>query len=139
MHSCRCAQMTSLTVFPLMMESWKSMESGVRSQESVGPRGIEDRVEIWCAAVGAHEQHCGGASAASHLRRIALDRGERGAAGAAREQPVGDEQLTARRHGLALGDQDDIIDEGLRQEGRDDARSDAGDMAFPGRVSENDG
>src|SRR5881397_4444328 len=81
MHSARWARTISLTVLPLMIESWKSMESGVRSQESVGPRGIEDRVEIWCAAVGAHEQHLG--ASASHLRRIALDRGERGAARAA--------------------------------------------------------
>src|SRR5437667_4261214 len=114
MHSARWARTISLTVLPLMMESWKSMESGVRSQETVGPRGIEDRVEIWCAAVGAHEQHCWRrAFGSSHPRRVPLDRGERGAAVAAREQPVGDEQLTARRHGLALGDQDDIIDEGL--------------------------
>src|SRR5213079_2739474 len=52
---------------------------------------------------------------------------------------MGHEELTARRHGFALGDQDDVIDGSLRQEWRDDARPDAGDMALLGRVSENDG
>src|SRR5437762_5342136 len=140
MHSARWARTISLTVFPLMIESWKSMESGVRSQESVGPRGVEHGVEVGRPAVRAEEQHRGsGASGASELRRIALDGRECGSAGAAREQPVGHEELTARRHGLALGDQDDVVDDGLGHEWRDDARPDAGDMALLGSVSENDG
>src|SRR5438067_3298260 len=132
MHSARCARTMSKTVLPLMIES----SNVIGLLESRRPRGIEDRIEIRCPAVRAEEQRRGGTS---DLRRISLDRGERGAAGAAREQSMSHEELTARRHGFALGDQDDVIDGGLRQEWRDDARPDAGDMALLGRVSENDG
>src|SRR5258708_121882 len=104
MHAARFARTISETVFPLMMESWKSMESGVRSQESVGPRGIEHSVEVRRPAIRAEEQYRG--AFGLHLRRIALDRGECGAARATREQPVSHEQLAARRHGLTLGDHD---------------------------------
>src|SRR6266550_2155914 len=131
MHAARCARTMSKTVLPLMIDSSKVMEL----LESRGPRGIEHRVEVRRAAVCAEEQHGG----TSQLRRISLDGLERGAAGAAREQPVSHEELAARRRGLALGYQDDVVDGGLGDEWRDDARPDAGNMALLGSVSENDG
>src|SRR5207302_6881109 len=58
---------------------------------------------------------------------------------AAREQAVPEQELLARRNGLPFGYQDDVVDRGMRQQRRDDARSNTGNVAFAGRVTENDG
>src|SRR5947207_14144460 len=126
MHSSRWARMTSKTVLPLMIDSSKCMASLF---EPGCPRGIEDRVEVGRAVVRAQEQH-GGVLVRRHLRRIPLDGRERCAAGPAHEQSVAREELLACLNGLQLGYQDNVVDFGVRQHLRDDARSNAGNMAF---------
>src|SRR6266571_296659 len=136
MHSARWARMMSNTVLPLMIDSSKCMASPLR--EPACPRGIEDRVEVGSAAVRAQEQH-GRVLVRRHPRRIPLDRRERRAAGPAYEQSVGHQEFAARLNGLPLGYQDNVVDFGLRQQLRDDARSNAGNMAFARCPTENGG
>src|SRR3989441_1258991 len=131
MHSSRWARMMSNTVLPLMIDSSKCMASPLSYSrlEPGRPRGIEDRVEVRHAAVRAQEQH-GGVLVRRDPRRIPLDRREHCAAGPAHEQSVGREEFPARLNGLPLGYQDNVVDLGMRQQLRDDARSNAGNMAF---------
>src|SRR5256885_713429 len=142
-HSARWAWMMSKTVLPLMIENWKCMAPppALPLLEFRRPRGIEDRIEVRGAAVGAHEQHRGalGPPPAAQPRRKSLDRREHGPAGAARKQAVGVQQLAARGSGLPLWYQDHIVDAGMRQQRRHDARSHTGNVALAGRVAENDG
>src|SRR5262249_19763658 len=102
------------------------------------PRRIEHCVEVWRTAVGAHE-HYRGALGQRHPRRISLDRRERRPAGAAHEQSVGREEFPARLNGLLLGYQDNVVNQGMRQQRRDDARPNAGNMTFAGFPTEDDG
>src|ERR1044071_4347115 len=117
MHSSRWARMMSNTVLPLMIDSSKCMASLF---EPRCPGGIEDRVEVGRAAVRAQEQH-GGVRVRRHLRRIPLDRRERGAAGPAHEQSVAHEEFPACLNGFPLGYPDLVVDFGVRQQRRDDA------------------
>src|SRR5262245_3560163 len=139
MHAARLAPMMSLTVLPLMIESSKSMV--VALFEFRGPRGIEHSIQVRRPAVRAQEQHpwALASSPRGHPRRIPLDRREGSPAGTAREQPVRREELVARHDGLALGNQDDVVDQGLRQERRNDARANAGNVTFAGCIAEDDG
>src|SRR5260370_42112063 len=116
----------SNTVWPLMSESSNCIATLLKPG---GPGGMEDRVEVGRAAVRAQEQH-GGVFVRRHPRRITLDRRERCAAGPAHEQSVAHEEFLARLNGLPLGYQDNVVDFGMRQQLRDDARSNAGNMAF---------
>src|SRR2546426_3789904 len=134
MHSSRWARMMSNTVLPLMIDSSKRMAL----LEAGRPPGIEHRVEVWRTAVRAQEQH-GGAVGSSYARPIPLDCRERCPAGAAHEQSVCREELPARLNGLALRYQDNVVNLGLRQQLRDDARPDAGNMALAGGPAEDDG
>src|SRR5882724_7618860 len=129
MHSLRWARTMSNTVLPLTIDSSKCMASPTPLLEPGRPGGIEDRVEVGRAAVRAQEQH-GGVLVRRHPRRILLDRRERCAAGPAHEESMAREELLARLNGLPLGYQDDVVDFGIRQQLRDDARSNAGNMAF---------
>src|SRR5437870_5298658 len=137
MHSLRWARTMSNTVLPLMIDSSKCMASPLLL-ESGRPRGIEDRVEVGHAAVRAQEQH-GGVLVRRHPRRIPLDRREHCAAGPAHEQSLGREEFPARFNGLALGYQDNVVNLGMRQQRRDDARSNAGNMALARCPTEDDG
>src|SRR5437867_11703733 len=49
------------------------------------------------------------------------------------------EEFPARLNGLALGNQYDVVDLGMRQQRWDDARPDARNMTFAGRPAEDDG
>src|SRR6266704_855602 len=126
MHSARWARTMSNTLLPLMIDSSKCIAPLLKPGR---PGGIEDRVEVGRAAVRAQEQH-GGLLVRRHPRRIPLDRRERCAAGAAHEESVAREEFPARCNGLSLGYQDNVIDFGMRQQLRDDARSNTGNMAF---------
>src|SRR5207244_246206 len=110
------------TLLPLMIDSSKCMAS---LREPGRPRGIEDRIEVGSAAVRAQKQH-GGALVRRYPRRISLDRRERCAAGPAHEQSVAREEFPARLNGLPFGYPDNVVDFGMRQQVRDDARSNAG-------------
>src|SRR5262249_8460871 len=138
MHSRRWALTMSNTVLPLMIESSKRMAFPPRLLEPGCPFGIEHGVDVGSTAVGAQEQH-GGTLVRREPRRIPLDRRERRAAGAAHEQSVGREELQARSNRPALGYQDDVVDLGMRQQWRDDARPDSGNMAFARCSAEDDG
>src|SRR5258706_16342131 len=49
------------------------------------------------------------------------------------------EEFLARLNGLPLGYPDNVVDFGIRQQLRDDARSNAGNMAFARRPAEDGG
>src|SRR5947209_15432304 len=138
MQSARWARIMSKTVLPLMIDSSKCMACSAPLLEPGRPRGIEDRVEVGRAAVRAQEQH-GGMLVRRHPRRIPLDRRERCAAGSAHEQSVAREEFPARLNGLALGYPDNVVDFGMRQQLRDDARSNTWNMAFARRPAEDSG
>src|SRR5947209_13688163 len=138
MQSARWARIMSKTVLPLMIDNSKCMASPAPLLKPGRPRGIEGRVEVGRAAVRAQEQH-GGVLVRRHPRRIPLDRRERWAAGPAHEQSVAREEFPARLNGLPLGYQDNVVDFGMRQQLRDDARSNAGNMALAQWPTENGG
>src|SRR5688572_23926851 len=135
MHSSRWARMMSNTVLPLMIESSKSMAL----LEFRRPRGIEHGIEVRRPAVRAEEQHGGISGGLRHLCRISLDRRERCPAGAAREQSVSREEFPARGNGLLLGYPDNVVNFGMRQQRRNDARSNAGNVTFVRRRTEDRG
>src|SRR5437588_6174141 len=140
MHSARWARMMSSTVLPLMMDKSKCMAPPSSLLEVCRPGGIEDRIEVRRPAVRPTEPHRGALGLPpAHPRRISLDRREHRPAGAARKQAVDLQQLPARRSGLPLGYQDDVVNAGVRQQRRDDARPNTGNVAFAERVTENDG
>src|SRR5437879_10619881 len=135
MQSARWARTMSNTLLPLMIESSNCIAP---LRQPGRPGGIEDRVEVGRAAVRAQEQH-GGVLVRRYPRRILLDRRERCAAGPAHEQSVAREEFLARFNGLPLGYQDNVVDFGMRQQLRDDARSNAGNMAFARYPTEDGG
>src|SRR5262249_13132303 len=122
--------MTSLTVRPLMIDSSNGM---VYSRPAA--HAGSNTVSRYGVPRSAHRNSAAG----GHLGGMRLARGRGVPAGPAGEQPVRVEQLATRRDGLALRDQDHVVDRGLRHERRDDARPDAGNVAPARGVAEDDG
>src|SRR3989449_8371010 len=137
MHAARRARMMSNTALPLMIDSSKCMVPAPLIEPG-RPHGIEHRVEVGRPGIGAQEQGSG-VLGRGYRRPIPLDRRERRTAGAAHEQSMGGQEFLTRLNGLALGYQDDVVNLGMRQQLRDDARSDAWNMAFAGCSAEYDG
>src|SRR5262245_53109962 len=139
MHSLRWAWTMSKTVFPLMMDRSKFMASPLCDPiESGRPYGIEYCVEVGCTSVWTQEKH-GRVLVGRHFCCIPLECREGCATGAARKQSVNREEFPARLNSLALGYQDHVVNLGMRQQRWDNARSNAGNMAFARRPTEDDG
>src|SRR5256712_3325333 len=128
MHSLRWVRTMSNTVLPLMIDSSKCMAS--RSATRAWSPTWDRRPCRGRACRGPRTGTARWVLVRRHPRRIPLDRRERCAAGPAHEQSVGREEFPARLNGLPLGDHDNVVNLGMRQQLRDDARPNAGNMAF---------